>query len=554
MSGALPYETLIDLLQSLETAPEERGVKLIGPRFRETFYPYAELFRRTMHRADRFQKHGVKPRARVLLAMPTEIDAITSFFALLWLGAVPYSTSSPLLGQDREAHRRQVRHLIALHDMDWILDSKDLEGIAGSGPEVPIEMALPYTAPEDELLTETPRVRPAEVQPGDTAFVQFSSGSTSSPKGVQITHHNMIENTTTIALNDGRSVDSVWVSWLPLYHDMGLVGGLFSNLLHQNFLVLMHPRCFVAKPLRYLEQISKHRGNVTAVPNFALDICTDRIKQSDLDKAELDLSSFRYIYNGAEPVHLDSIERFEKRFSPYGFVPGSVYPVYGMSEMTLIITAPLKDHPIVSREVEGMLVPSVGVPLRDTHLLIRDESRADLPVGRIGEVWVRGSSLTPGYLPEPSPEENPIRDGWLATGDLGLLDDEGRLFITGRIKDLIIYQGRNFYGHDIAAGIEDLPCVPRGKVFVFDVDNHGATEIAVMLAPPTADQDGVTLDREEYKAQIHRFVLAEYGLPVHDVLITGNLPKTTSGKFARHQCQQLYLGTKRVGGKDSDAE
>jgi fatty-acyl-CoA synthase len=566
----------VELVAGLSGADPERGIVLVDPRLRETSHPYAEVFRRVRALARRFRSQGVRQGQKVLVALPTEIDSVCSFLALIYVGAVPYSISSPLLGQDREAHRRQVLNLVGLHRVDRLLCCRDLGGIAGTSPEAPEEMALALPSPAPEELRDDRSVEPASVAPDDVAFVQFSSGSTSHPKGVQITHRNLLYNLGLVVENDRRTERSVTVSWLPLYHDMGLVGGLLSNLVLRNPLVLMDPMCFIARPVNWLAAISRWGGTVSPVPNFALDLCNDRVTEEQMREGAVRLGSLQYVYVGAEPVHARTVRRFEERFRRHGLAPGRLYPVYGMAETTLIVTAPAPDESLVTKEIEGVDVPSVGRPLGDFELQVRDEKGKALPAGRPGEICLRGSSLTPGYVPAQGPQAGSIRGGWLATGDLGLFDEDGRLYVTGRKKDLIICQGRNFHGHDIAACIEELPYVRRGRVFVFGVSVGQREEVVVMMAPPRKrageSREGspgpggpsawprplrvlvralanllrrpggedLSPDLETFRTRIRKLVLREFGLRIHEVLIVPRLPKTTSGKFERHRCLEIY--------------
>ncbi len=537
-SGSIPaYADFVELIASLGDADPARGIRLVDARFRESWHPYATLFRRIQCLAGRFREQGLRRGDKVQIPLATDVDAFCSFLALIWVGAIPFSVTAPLLGQDRDVHRRKMVELITRYRVDRLLVSDDLTGIAGVYPEVPKEMELDPGSPTDDEVAAAPRVEPAAVEPGDVAFVQFSSGSTSHPKGVRITHRGLVTNASLIAANDRRTVESVWVSWLPLYHDMGLVGGLLTNFLLKNDLVLMHPRCFLTRPVSWLAAISKYGGTVTAIPNFALDLCSERIPEEQLEEFRIDLRTFRYIYNGAEPVRPKSIRRFEERFVPWGYVPGSIYPVYGMSETTLIVSAPDRDRPEVVRRIEGMDVPSVGYPLGDFRVRIVDEQGNDLAAGEIGEILLRGTSVTPGYLDEKANAES-LRDGWLSTGDLGILDEEGRLYITGRKKDLIIYQGKNFYGHDVAASVAELPVAKVGHTYAFSVDVDGVERVVVMLTPAKSDGEG--FDAETVRETVKRHVLRSFGLPVDDVVLVPRIPKTTSGKVSRHLCEQIY--------------
>jgi fatty-acyl-CoA synthase len=547
----VPHPDLVRLTGALAQAEPARGILLVDSRFQESFHPYADVFRRVRALARQFREQGVGPGDRVLIPLATDMTAIGSFLALVHLGALPFSVTAPLIGQDREAHRRQMVRLIAMHGVSRLLETPDLAGIAGAYPEAPAEMALRAAPPTPEELADDRPVPAHAVAPDDVAFVQFSSGSTSHPKGVRITHRGLVTNVGLIADTDRRTARSVWVSWLPLYHDMGLVGGLLSNFVHQNPLVLMHPRCFVTRPVSWLSAVSRHRGTVTAIPNFALDICTSRISDEQLEEAALDLSSFRFIYNGSEPVRVGSLRRFEARFTRHGYVPGSVYPVYGMAETTLITSAPAFGEPEVVRRVEGMEVPSVGYPLGDFDAQVRADDGRALGAGEVGEIHLRGTCVTPGYLETGGGAAGLIRDGWLSTGDLGMLDEAGRLYITGRKKDLIIVQGRNFYGHDVAATVEEGLSLRPGTAYVFSTDVDDEERVVVMIAAAKGGGEeggGPPADPAVLRDRVRDVVLREFGLVVHDVHLVQRLPKTTSGKIARHTAQKMYEEATRQGG------
>jgi acyl-CoA synthetase (AMP-forming)/AMP-acid ligase II len=216
-----------------------------------------------------------------------------------------------------------------------------------------------------------------------------------------------------------------------------------------------------------------------------------------------------------------------------------------MSEATLIVTAPDYEDATASRQLEGMEVASVGVPLGDFEIEIRGETGEPVENGVIGEIHVRGGSVTPGYLSDVDRTVGSGNTGWLVTGDLGLQDRQGRLFVTGRTKDVIIHQGKNFYGHDIAARVEELPFVRRGKVFVLEVAVDRRDRIVIMTAPPKGTAPDTVDGLEEFKSSIRKCVLTEFGLPVHDVFVLRQLPKTTSGKVARHRCAQIYLDSRQ---------
>lgn len=535
---------LVEVIHGLADADASRGIHLVDSRFEVRFHPYRELFWNAMARARSFRARGVQRRDAVLLPMSTDLDTIASFLGLVVLGAVPFSVSLPLMGQDPDAHRRHLARLAAAFDVRWWCCPVEI----GAGFEgVPADRVLCAGGEVGAERLGGPLPEPAQVAPDDVAFVQFSSGSTSQPKGIPITHRSLLYNLSLIVDNDRRSEGSVFVSWLPLYHDMGLVGGLLTNFMCPNTLVLMPPKCFIARPIFWLDAITRFRGTVTAIPNFALDVCTQRISDEQLRDSRPDLGSLRYVYNGSEPVRPASIRRFEERLGRFGFVPGSIYPVYGMAEATLIVSAPPFEHPETVRTFEGRAVPSVGYPLGDFQVEIRDEDGRRLGADRVGEIHLRGTSVTRGYLGSQGEAAGRGADGWLATGDLGFLDAEGRLYVTGRKKDLLIVQGQNFYGHDIAACVEEGLGLRPGTVHAFSVEGEEAESVVVMVAVPrprsreTAGGQGPSVDPDRLRADVYKLILREFGLAVRDVHLVQRLPKTTSGKIMRHECLRMYV-------------
>lgn len=538
--------TLVDLIRALRDAAPNRGIHFFGSRFEERFVPYGELFRQAVAFASSLRDRGVGRSDRVLLPLSSNPETVAAFWGLVLLGAVPFSVPVPLMAQDRQAYLRRLVHLATACAVRWWI----LPGEAGQQEDVPEGF------PPERILRLGPLSRlplPSKdrddfspASPDDMAFVQFSSGSTSHPKGVPITHRALVYNLSLIVDNDRRTPESVFASWLPLYHDMGLVGGLLSNLWFRNRLVLMDPRCFVSRPLAWLEAISRFRATVTAIPNFALDVCTQRVSEEQLRQAGVELGSLRYVYNGSEPVRPSSIRRFEQKFASFGFVPGSIYPAYGMAEATLIVTAPKYGVPVVIRRFRGAEIPSVGYPLGDFQVAVRDEEGRPCGAEQVGEIFLRGTSVTPGYVGPGAESGDLLRDGWLATGDLGFLDEEGRLFVTGRKKDLLIVRGQNFYGHDIAASVEEGLSLRPGTVHVFSVEREEAEAVVLLVAAPRAGgpargsrPDGDP-DLEGLRREIVKLVLREFGLAVHDVLFVPRLPKTTSGKIMRHECERIY--------------
>ena len=569
------FSTLIDLLDGARDVHPSRGIRLVSAQFRESYCSYAELHRRVLFHAEHLREQDIGAGQKVVVPLTTDLDLVGSFLALIWLGAVPVSVTGQMAGQERGAYLRRLKDLMERYQFDRIvLDTTLAQAVVDDQVLDPRLVADPYPQSVDPD-REPPRIAAASPRPDDLAFIQYSSGSTSDPKGVQITHRNICANLKIIVENDGRTEESSGIVWMPLYHDMGLVGGFLSPMVHYHPLVLMNPVCFLMKPVSWLDYVSRYRGTVSPVPNFALDMCVTRIRDHQLEKRKPDLGSLAYLYNGSEPVSGEVIERFYERFAPYGLRRGVVHPVYGMAETTLIVTAPDRSSPLRTRDIDGVRVVSVGRPQGDFEIRIVAEDGGAAPPGSVGEIAIRGACVTPGYY--LNDEENARRfvDGWFHTGDLGLIEPGGEMFITGRIKDLIIVNGKNFYAHDIAAKIEELLFVRRGKTHVFSFNIGGREEVVVMtvlasrmssavrgrveqLKEFLSHEPGSWLlsrlgeqaetfiramnprDVEMLKDELKQYLLREFGLPIHDVFIAPNMPRTTSGKIRRGEAEALY--------------
>ena len=400
--------------------------------------------------------------------------------------------------------------------------------------------------------------QPFEPADEDIAFLQYTSGSTSAPKGVIVTHGNLMANEHAIQVGMGIGPDDKFVSWAPLYHDMGLIGGLMQPLYSGIPLVLTSPRYFLERPVRWLELISRHRATLSGGPDFSFRLCLERVKDAQI--AQLDLSSWRVAYTGAEPVRADTELDFIERFAAAGFDPAAVYACYGLAEATLFVTGGRRGGGMVARcfSAEGLAsgqgMPSeggtllVGCGAVAVHHDVEIVDPATLSVGapgRIGEIWVHGPSVGAGYWGKEreSRETFVEREGrrWLRTGDLGFVCD-GELYVTGRIKDLIIVRGHNIYPQDIERVIEaEVDAVRKGRVAVFAAsgpDGEGigaAAEVSrsmQKLVPPQVLVEALGAAVSEV-----------FGEPLSAVLLLnpGGMPKTTSGKLQRSACRAGWL-------------
>jgi 1-acyl-sn-glycerol-3-phosphate acyltransferase len=397
--------------------------------------------------------------------------------------------------------------------------------------------------------------RPA-VRASDLAFLQYTSGSTGNPKGVMLTHANLLANVR--AMGRAARVDStdVFVSWLPLYHDMGLIGAWFGSLYYAFLLVLMSPLSFLAHPERWLWAVYRHRGTLSAAPNFAYELCQRRIPEERLEG--LDLSSWRFSVNGAEPVSPQTLTGFQERFAKYGLRPGAVAPVYGLAECSVgLAFSPPGRPPLIDRVRrdalmrDGLALPAAaddpaalhvvasGQPLPGHQIRIIDETGREVGDRREGTLQFRGPSTTSGYYRNPE-ETKKLFDGeWLNSGDLAYTVD-GDIYITGRVKDVIIRAGRNLYPYELEQAVGNLEGIRRGCVAVFGcTDSVTGTERLVVLAETREARPEA---RQRLRQRIEELAVDLLGAPPEDVVLAPphTVLKTSSGKIRRAACRLIY--------------
>ncbi len=396
----------------------------------------------------------------------------------------------------------------------------------------------------------------AAISPDDIAFVQFTSGSTSAPKGVVITHRNLSANIEAFSGSTGvgASASDVGVSWLPLYHDMGLVGMALGAVYANVPVVLLTPQAFVKRPVAWLRAISRFRGTVSFAPNFAYDLAVRRVKESEMEG--LDLSSWRIAGCGAEPIHASTLAAFAEKFRAAGFRDTSFLPSYGMAEHVLAATFSPRErrlkverlsaddmtsHRIATRSTNGnhgetVSVVGCGAALPGHQIRIVDDQNRPLPERHIGEITLAGPSVSPGYYNDPEMAARTIRDGWLFTGDLGYLS-KGELFVCGRVKDLIIVNGRKYHPQDLEWGLADLAGIRRGRVVAFGTAETGRPDRTVVVVEPSG-----TVPARELTDSIRRRIVDVCGLLVDDVVLVpgGTVTRTTSGKVRRAATKMSY--------------
>ena len=545
------------LISRIESAPDRAGGTLtfmVGDEPQPV--TWAELHDDARTLAAVLQARGVTPGDHVALLGPTTRPLVAAIQAVWLTGGTLVVLPLPMRMGSLDEFVAQTRRRIANADATLVIVDDDLAPFldpqAGDAPTV-----LMSTLAADAARRSAERYeRPADDLDA-LAILQFTSGSTADPKGVMLPGRTLGANLD--ALSQAAALDpdvDVLVSWLPLYHDMGLVGLLTTPMTTGADLVLGAPQDFMARPGRWMEWISAYGGTATAGPNFSWVLATRALQRSE----PLDLSSLRVALNGAEPVDPDTVEDFVAAAEPHGLDPGAVFPAFGMAELAIAGTFPepmagLRTDVVDRRvlETERYAAPvevgaegssrlaKLGRPVPGLEIRIVDPATGTPRRDReVGELEIRGTSVTPGYYGRPDATEAAFRDEWLRTGDLGyLVEDE--LVLCGRIKDVIIVGGRNVFPEDVERAVGRVDGVRPGNVIAFGVHGRQSKESLVVVAETKAD------DPDQTRRLVHERVRDAVGLPAREVVLVeaGTLPKTSSGKLQRSLSREQYL-TKRL--------
>ncbi|WP_293897848.1 fatty acyl-AMP ligase [Phenylobacterium sp.] len=543
------FATLTDALDFAAGGPT--GVNLYGLRGElNAVVPYAELRERARALAVRLLAAGLTPLDRVGLVADTDLDFITTFFACQYarLTPAPLPLPAPLGG--REAYVEQIGRMLGSAKAAAVFGPESLlpwlqEAAAASG----VGVAMSITA--------LPDAPPADLPPpgaDDPCYVQFSSGSTRNPTGVLCTHRALMANAMAITKHGLRVVpEDRALSWLPLYHDMGLVGFLLSPMAVQMSIDLLPTGAFVRRPLMWLDLISKNRATISYSPSFGYDLCARR---GDGTREGLDLSAWRIAGCGGDMVRPAPLLSFAERYAAAGFSAKAFVPSYGMAEATLALTmAPLGqglrfDTVDVDRmERDGRVKTASGArsrpfvrcgPVLPAHELeVRDPAGARAPEGHVGQIFVRGPSLMRGYFGEPEATARVLgADGWLDTGDLGYLID-GEIVPTGRAKDLILLNGRNVWPQDLEWSAEsEIEKLRSGDVAAFSVDRDEGEQLVVLVQARSSDAEA----RQTLTDDVAALLRARHGVEARVELVGAHaLPQTSSGKLSRSKARALFL-------------
>lgn len=543
-------QTLTEALARAAEFPQT-GLRLLDRRERARWLPWFEVEQQAREVAGGLRALGVAAGDRVALVFPTGAEFFAAFFGVLRGGAVPVPLYPPVrLGRLQEYHQRTAAILNAV-GARLVLTDKQVRRLLGP------TMLRADTELGCATLAELPFDKsPAyESAPDDLALIQFSSGTTTEPKPVALTHRAVLAQTR--LLNqfwpDSVEIQHSGVSWLPLYHDMGLIGCVFPALERPAILTLLPPEVFVARPALWLRAISRYRATVSPAPNFAYGLCVEKVRDADLNG--VDLSCWRVALNGAESIAPRVLQDFQARFRRWGLRPEALTPVYGLSEAALAVTFSALDRPFrrVSfsrRELaaegrakesdEGTDLVSVGRPLPGFELQIRGPAGEVLAERSVGRLWVRGPSLMQGYFGRPDLTTRVLQQGWLDTGDLGFLLD-GELFLTGRAKDLIIHRGRNYPPADLEQALVGVPGFRAGCcAAVAFLPEEGDRECLVLLVERHRQATAAALG--ELERRCRERVLARVGLELDEVVVLtpGTLPRTSSGKIRRSEALKRY--------------
>ncbi|CAL9285081.1 Putative ligase_MSMEI_5285 [Streptomyces sp. enrichment culture] len=499
-------------------------------------------------------EHGVRPGDRVGVCMDTGVDAYAALHGCFLLGAVPFVCEPPLATMRRQRWEDRLRLLISRAEPRAVVASPEFRD-AVSAPCAQAGVTIVEPPFEGGLVPGSVRARP-----GDIALIQFTSGTTGDSRGVTLTHEAVFANAAAIGDRAYRSGDLI-VSWLPLHHDMGLIGLNLAPLLHGLPVASMPPLSFALRPERWLWAMHRYRGTFTSAPNFAYRLCATNVPDAKLEG--LDLSAWRLAGNGAEVVQAGTLRAFAERMAPYGYRERVMTPCYGMAEITLAATMCVPGDPLITLPVrrdrlaaDGVVVEaspddpdrqelvSSGSALKEIEIRVVDETGADLPDHRQGTILLRCPSMMAGYYRQPEETAKVLGDGWLNTGDQGFLAD-GQLYVTGRIKDVVIIAGSNYHPYAFeaaAATVEGLRADAVAAVGCPDPERSTEALVLVVESRSHADAERVA----EIRSAVVAAVSAETGVRPDrvEVVPRGALPKTPSGKLQRRQVvDALVKGT-----------
>lgn len=545
--SVLRVQTLVQLLRERGMQDADRvAYRFVDADRHVDSISYSELDRYARRVAAELQRHRPAGQ-RALLLFPPGLDYVGTFFGCLYAGVVAVPVYPP---QDARRLPR-LASVVADCEARFAMTRPELVDVLAPHIDADLVWLAGHDAAAEEWTEHDGRS-------SDLAFLQYTSGSTSQPRGVMLTHANLLHNLGGMYRWFADSdADDLAVSWLPPYHDMGLIGGILEPLYAGFTSVLMSPLDFLRQPRRWLEAVSDYHATVSAAPNFGYEFCVRKIPEDQ--RAGLDLSSWRVAVNGAEPVRESTLDRFAEAFAPCGFDRNTFCPSYGLAEATLLVTTDAPGAPIRTTSLAGDRRVACGTAIGQGMAIVDQVTLRPVEPGTVGEIWVSGPSVAKGYWGRATETEGLFRARlpgdtrhYLRTGDLGALDADGHLYVTGRLKDLVIIAGRNIYPQDVERAIEEShPAARPGCGAAFSVSRDDR-EVLVAVQE-------VTDSAAEVVAEVARAariaVRAEYDVDLDDIVLVEarTIPKTSSGKIQRQATRQAYLAGELavVGGQRS---
>ena len=569
MSKSKNFETLGQVLAYwAQIQPESKAYTMLDANgVEQNDITYGQMYSQAINIAKALLSYGLQSR-NVILLYPPGIEFIVAFFGCLYAGVVP----APIHPPKRNRSNQKIANLVMATDAAAILvpssQKETFRDILIKEENWPQELIYIATDQLTDLSTSCATKLP-QVDGSKLAFLQFTSGSTSLPKGVMISHSNCLSNLEMIVSESQANPSSTFVTWLPQHHDLGLVAHLLHSLYSGSHCVMLAPTTFVSQPIQWLRAISKYRGEYTGAPNFAYQLCVDKISTDEQE--DLDLSSLRVAINAAEPINSETFWDFSNKFARNGFKPQMFIPAYGMAEATVFISCGFVQKESVFKTVDSMtlsrdnlaqdvtdgaqkkvLVGCGHAKLSEQIKIVDPELNCEVRPNHVGEVWVSGPNVMCGYYKNPEATTNTLvyLEGddrlYLRTGDLGFMDTDGELYITGRVKDMIIVNGVNYYPQDLEGCVEQAhPDIRSGCAIAFSVPGKIGEELVIVTELNKAAIRKIRQSSylEELAEAICSRIGENFELFVHQIVFLkiGQIPKTSSGKLRRQQCKQEFL-------------
>lgn len=552
-------DTLPDVLEwYLQTDPDRTHIRLYDPDSEGITLSFRQLKAGAMQIAAGLQALDLQPQEPVVLMLATCEDYFYCFFGILYAGGIPCPVYPP--GRISQIEEHLNRHVSIVQNAQAGIMITQTEALPFAGLLKSRVGSLRHVVTAQQLSGGGNNPQLPKLHADDIAFLQYTSGSTGMPKGVVLTHANLLANVRAMGDVVQANASDVFVSWLPLYHDMGLIGAWFGSLYHGAQLVIMSPLTFISRPQRWLEAIHRYRGTLSASPNFGYEHCVRLIEDETL--SQFDLSSWRCAFNGAEPVSPQTLSAFCDRFAACGFDPNAMMPVYGLAENSVGVAFPTLQRGVQLDRIErerftrsGRAIPCMadgkgaievvacGRVIPQHELRVVDANDRELPDRQEGRIQFRGPSSTSGYYRNPEQTAALFHGDWLETGDLGYVCD-GELYVTGRQKDLIIVAGRNIHPAELETAVGNVKGIRKGGVVIFGTRNtlqnvERGTERLVVLAETREQKEARCA---ELTTTINQLAVDLLGQPADDVVLLApnQVLKTSSGKVRRSACKTLY--------------